>query len=338
MWGSMSRSLTFSELTDLVAQVLARHGFGQENAYFIAQVVAAAERDGSFSHGLTRLNGYVSTLKSGWADGTAVPDVRDAAPGLVVVDANNGFAQIALAKGRALLLEKVSAQGVAALTIKNSHHFAALWPDIEPFAENRLIALTTINTRSYMIVWGGKKKILGTNPMAFACPRQGHPPIIWDQASSPMSHGDLLLASKNKRQILPGVAVDADGNPTIDPDEVLKGGAFLPFGGHKGSALAFMIEILSAATTGGRFGFDDRVADFPGGKTSHAGQFVMVLDPVQTAGEGFFDRVEGFVNRLKASGVARLPGDHRYARRQRAESEGIPILSEHYETIQNLLR
>jgi delta1-piperideine-2-carboxylate reductase len=334
----MIPNMSFSELSSLIERILVNHGLAQDNAGVIAEVVAAAERDGSFSHGLTRLKGYVSTLESGWVDGAALPIVTDAAPGLVVTDANNGFAQIALAKSRPLLIEKARKQGVAVLAIRNSHHYAALWPDVEPFADEQLIALTTINTRSYMIVWGGNKKILGTNPMAFACPRREHPPVIWDQASSPMSHGDLLLASKEKRQIAPGVAVDADGKLTIDPDDVLSGGAFLAFGGHKGSAIAFMVEILSAAVTGGRFGYDDRVAAFPGGKTSHAGQFVMVLDPTQTAGTGFFDRVEEFLARLKASGVKRLPGQRRYERRKRAEAEGIPISSEHHEIMQQLLR
>jgi delta1-piperideine-2-carboxylate reductase len=194
-----------------------------------------------------------------------------------------------------------------------------------------------VNTRSYMTLWDGQKKILGTNPMAFACPRKSTPPIVWDQASSPISHGDLLLAARSKHPLAPGVAVDAHGNPTVDADAVLKGGAFLPFGGHKGSAIAFMIEILCAALTGGRFGFDDRVADFPGGKTSHAGQFVMLLDPAQAAGEIFSSRVEELVSRIRASGVTRLPGDRRYARRKRASSEGIEVSAEHFTYMESLL-
>jgi delta1-piperideine-2-carboxylate reductase len=188
-----------------------------------------------------------------------------------------------------------------------------------------------------MTAWGGQKRILGTNPMAFACPRKGRSAIIWDQASSPMSHGDVLLAAKNKHTLAPGVAVDAKGNPTLDPDAVLTGGAFLPFGGHKGSAIAFMVEILSAAVTGGRFGFEDDVANFPGAKTSHAGQFVMVLDPIQTVGEEFSARIEELVARLAASGVDRLPGDRRRERRERALSEGIEISSEQYKILESLL-
>jgi len=333
----MTRRMTFEELTQLIERVLVKHGLQARGARLVAPVVASAERDGSHSHGLSRIAGYVSTLKSGWVNPAAVPFVSDVAPGLILTDANNGFAQIALADSRELLIQKVRQQGIAGLAVKNSHHFAALWPDIEAFAEEKLIALTTINTRSYMIVWGSTKKILGTNPMAFACPRGEGRPVVWDQASSPMSHGDVLLASKRKSQLPPGIAVDAEGNATVDPDAFLQGGAFLPFGGHKGAALAFMIEILSAAVTGGRFGFDDRVAEFPGGRTSHAGQFVMVLDPIRTVGPNFFDRVEDLLGHLKNSGAKRLPGDRRYEHRDRSLVEGIPVSSEHYETMMSFL-
>ena len=117
--------LSIEELTDLVKRVLAAHGMSHGNAQFVAAVIAAAERDGSSSHGIFRIPGYVSTLKSGWVDGYAVPIVTDAAPGLVVADARNGFAQVALAAGRELLAAKARQQGIAALAIHNSHHFAA---------------------------------------------------------------------------------------------------------------------------------------------------------------------------------------------------------------------
>jgi len=333
-----SKKVTFTELSQTIARILQKNGLNPKAAGIIAEVVASAERDGSASHGLMRLEGYVSTLNSGWVNLDAVPVISDIAPGLIVANAENGFAQIALAESRSLLFEKARSQGVAVCAINNSHHFAALWPDIEWFAERGLVALTTLNTRSHMNVWSGNKKVLGTNPMAFACPRRNHPPVIWDQASSPMSHGDLMLTAKENRSLPPGVGVDAEGNATIDPNEVLKGGAFLPFGGNKGSSIAFMIEILSAAVTGGRFGFDDRVAAFPGGRTSQAGQFVLVLDPVQTAGEEFYARVEELISRLRDSGVKRLPGEKRYLRRERSMAEGIPISAEIDAIIQNLLR
>ena len=154
------------------------------------------------SHGLTRLSGYVSTLESGWVDGAAVPDVIDAAPGLVVTNANNGFAQIALAKSRPLLIEKARKQGIAAVAIRNSA-FCALWPDVEPLAEEQLIALTTINTRSYMIIcgWRGKNSRHQPDGVCLSAPRKstGH---LGPGIKSDVAWGSLL-ASKRKVRISP---------------------------------------------------------------------------------------------------------------------------------------
>src|SRR5436305_4067871 len=247
----MQQTVTVAELTDVVTRILTRHGMLRENAAPVADTVVAAERDGSAGHGLLRLPGYVATLHSGWVDGRAVPLVTDAAPGLVVTDAANGFAQPALHASAPLLRRKASQQGIAALAIRNSHHFAALWPDIEPFAAAGFITLGVVNGRRRMVVWDGKQKVLGTSPMGFACPRPGRLPLVWDQASSVMAQGEILLAAQRGDMLPEGVGLDADGLPTTDPRAVLDGGSILPFGGHKGSSIAFMIEILAGALTGG---------------------------------------------------------------------------------------
>ncbi|MBI3514002.1 MAG: Ldh family oxidoreductase [Proteobacteria bacterium] len=333
----MAVVLTVEALTDVVAQVLVRHGMSPGNARIVAAVVVAAERDGSRSHGLLRLPGYVATLKSGWVDGTAVPDVVDAAPGLVATDARNGFAQVALAASRTVLEAKARAAGIAALAIRNSHHFAALWPDVEPFAASGFVALAVVNVRSRIVVWGAKRKLLGTNPMAFACPRPGAPPLVWDQASSVVAQGEVLLAATERRPVAPGIGVDAQGAPSVDPRAILDGGAMMPFADHKGSAIAFMVEILAAALTGGRFGFEDRSAAFPGAQTSNAGQCIIVIEPSRTAGNAFGTRVEALIAQLLASGVSRLPGEHRYARRRRALADGIAIAERDHAAVMALL-
>jgi Malate/L-lactate dehydrogenase len=150
----MPQTVSVGELTGLVVRVFLGHGVSAENAGPVAETVVAAERDGAASHGLLRLPGYVSTLKSGWVDGRAVPVVADAAPGLVATEAANGFAQPALRASAPLLREKVRRQGIAAVAIRNLHHFAAVWPDIEPFAIEGLIAFAMVNGRQRMVVWG----------------------------------------------------------------------------------------------------------------------------------------------------------------------------------------
>src|ERR1044071_3080673 len=149
----LANPISVSDLTEIIARILVRHGVAPDNAAPVAQTVAAAERDGALSHGLLRLPGYVLTLKSGWVDGQAVPVVTDAAPGLVATEAANGFAQSALRASAPLLRGKARRQGIAAVAIRNSHHFAAVWPDIEPFAAEGFIALAMVNGRRRMVVW-----------------------------------------------------------------------------------------------------------------------------------------------------------------------------------------
>jgi delta1-piperideine-2-carboxylate reductase len=320
--------IAVAELQARVERILADHGMTPRNASVVAATIVAAERDGSRSHGLQRLAGYLSSLESGWVDGKAEPIVEEAAPGLLKVDARNGFAQVALAKASGPLRAMAERQGSAAMAMANSHHFAALWPDVEPFAADGHVVLTMVNTRARIVAWGGTKKVLGTNPMAFGCPRKGRPPLVWDQASSIMSQGDVLLASSAKSRLPPDVGVDGDGRPTVDPDAVLQGGALLPFGNVKGASLAFMIEILAAALSGARFGFEDESGRIPGALTSNAGQFMLLIDPRRVGGTAFLDRVESLVAHLFDAGTGRLPGDRRYARRLVAEREGIEISEE----------
>jgi delta1-piperideine-2-carboxylate reductase len=315
-----------AELQSLVEQVLVTHGVTPARAPLLAATIVVAERDGSRSHGLQRLAGYLSSLLSGWVDGAAAPIVHEAAPGLLAVDARNGFAQVALAEAAPRLRAMAAQQGSAIMTTANGHHFAALWPDIEPLAADGYVALTMVNTRGRMVVWQGTRKVLGTNPMAFACPRRSAPPVVWDQASSVMSQGDVLLASAARRSLPAGVGVDAAGQSTTDPDAVLRDGALLPFGGIKGGSLAFMIEIL--ATMGGaRFGFEDTSASIPGAVTSNAGQFLMLIDPGRFS-DGFLDRIEALIEQLRDAGTGRLPGDLRYARRRIAERDGMEVSPE----------
>ena len=333
----MPRTVSVVELTDLVTRVFRRHGVSAENADPVAETVVAAERDGAASHGLLRLPGYVSTLKSGWVDGRAVPVVTDAAPGLVATDAANGFAQPALRASAPLLREKARRLGIAAVAIRYSHHFAAVWPDVEPFAVEGFIVLAMVNGRQRMAVWGGERKLLGTSPMAFACPRPGRLPLVWDQASSVMAQGEILLAAQRGDMLPEGVGLDADGRPTTDPHAVLDGGSILAFGGHKGSSIAFMIEILAGALTGGPFGFEDRSHEYPGAQTPKAGQTVILINPLLLPGNRYFERIEGLFEAVAASGVDRLPAERRYAQREQSLRNGITVSNHDWAILQELL-
>lgn len=329
--------IAFAELKTLLARVFERHGTSAEVAAVLADNCASAQRDGSESHGVFRIPGYLSTLASGWVDGRAVPQVEDIAPGLVAVDAGNGFAQPALAAARGLLLDKVRHNGIAMLAIRNSHHFAALWPDVEPFAREGLVALAFVNSMACVVPYGGRKLLFGTNPISFAAPRAGADPLVFDLATSAIAHGDVQIAAREGQLLPEGYGVDSDGRPTCDPAAILNGGALLPFGGYKGSALSMMVELLAAALTGGNFSFEFDWSQHPGAKTPWTGELLIVIDPSRGAGSNFAERTATLVREMAAAGQTRQPGDRRY--RQRAESAraGVAIASEDLAYLRGLL-
>lgn len=123
--------LSLNAVFELANRCLLVNGCNMENAEAVAAVILAAERDGSSSHGLFRLPGYVASLRSGKVDGNAAPEIERLAPGVLQVDGGGGYAPLALQVGRPVLIEAAQLQGLAALALTNVHHFGALWIEVE---------------------------------------------------------------------------------------------------------------------------------------------------------------------------------------------------------------
>lgn len=332
----MERRVSFGELTQLLTRILESAGASHEVATIIAGNCASCERDGSGSHGVFRIPGYVSSIRSGWADPRATPRVEDAAPSFVRVAAGNGFAQPALEAARALVTKKARQTGACVLTIRDSHHLSALWPDVEPFAEDGLIALSVVNSMAVVVPSGARKPVFGTNPISFAAPIEGRDPLVFDMATSAWSHGDVQIAQRNGKILPYGVGVDAAGNPTTDAAKVLGGGAFMPFGGHKGSALSMMIELLGAALTGGKFSAEVDWSEYPGATTPHTGQFLLLIDPGHAGGLPFEKRGAQFTEKLREAGLGILPGERRRRNRRKNLADGIPLADKTWDELLQL--
>ncbi|MFB9949323.1 Ldh family oxidoreductase [Rhizobium puerariae] len=327
--------LSFEKLVALLARIFIRNGVSPENAGVLAENCASCERDGSFSHGIFRIPGYVSSLKSGWVDGAAVPAVEDAGGAFIRVDARNGFAQPALMAARDLLIGRTKEHGIALLALRRSHHFSALWPDVEPFADEGLVALSFVNSMACVVPHGGHKAIFGTNPIAFAAPRRDEPPFVFDQASSALANGDVQIAAREGRLLEPGMGVDRNGEPTRDPKAILDGGALLPFGGHKGGSIALMVEILGAALTGGYFSGEFDWSEFKGAQTPKTGQLFIVIDPERGGNDVFRDRVSEISALVREAGQERLPGDRRMQSRTRSMAGGIVLSQANYDMLRS---
>jgi delta1-piperideine-2-carboxylate reductase len=330
--------VSLNELVVLLRSVFLNAGVSEMIAEILALNCAMCERDGSLSHGIFRIPGYLASLKSGWVDGRAIPAVEDAGPAFLRVDARNGFAQPSLAAARPLLIDKVRKAGAAVLAIRDSHHFSALWPDIEPFAREGLVAMAFVSGLACVLPAGGNKPVFGTNPIAFAAPVADSDPLVFDQATSAISNGDVRIAAREGAKISPGSGVDCHGRPTVDPTAILDGGALLPFGGHKGASIALMVEILASALTGGQFSSEVDFSTHPGAETPKTGQLLIVIDPGRNGNATFSLRVQRLLTTLREAGQKRLPGERRYALRKASEKNGIPISLSQLEQLKSVAR
>ena len=317
-------TLVLSAAHDLACRVLLAAGTAAINAEAVARGLVAAEADGLASHGLSRLPAYADQVRAGKVDGSAVPDVRRTAPGTVMVDARDGFAFPAIAAGVAAARPAAHDAGVVAIGVTNSHHFGAAGYHVEGPAADGLVALAFGNSPAAIAPWGGRRSVFGTNPIAFACPRAGHAPLVIDLSLSKVARGKIMLAAQKGQPIPEGWALDAGGRPTSDPAAAMAG-TMLPIGDAKGYALILMVEILAAALTGAHFGFEASSFFDAKGPPPRVGQFFVLIDPRRFAGDGFAGRVERLCATILAEAGTRLPGDRRLELRARAAKDGIAV-------------
>lgn len=307
-------ALSLDEIGALARRVFSGNGCDEANTAALTRTIVAAERDICPSHGLFRVPGYVASLRSGKVRGNADPKVTLRTPAIVDVDGDNGYAPLALERATPALAEAANTIGVAVCAIRKTHHFAALWPEVEMLAQRGVIGLACTNYLPVVAPAGGKTPIFGTNPLAIAWPRPGREPVVLDMATSAMARGEVSVAARDGHSVPLGVGLDADGQPSTDPAAILKG-VLLPFGGHKGSGLALMLELLSAGAIGERFSFESAAEDPGDGGPPRGGEFLLAISPSVLAGPGWEAHCESFFARFDTIEGARLPGERRHANR-----------------------
>ena len=315
--------MTVTEIHELALSCLLANGCNERNATAVANTIASAERDGTVSHGLYRLPGYVASLQSGKVNGAANPAEVQITPSAIRLDGDRGYAPLALEYGLPLLARAAEKMGVAVLLIRNSFHFAALWPEVEALAERNLVGIACTVHTPMVAPFGATDAFFSTNPISFAYPRPGNDPYVFDMATAAMARGEIGVAARDGHELPPGVGLDADGNPTTDAQAVHDGGVILPFGGYKGSAIATMIELLAAGLVGDYFSYEAAEVDNGDGGPAVGGQFVLALSPELLAGDGWAGHSEGFLNQLAGMDGVRLPGTRRFANRRSNKPKSI---------------
>lgn len=321
-------TLSYEDLTALIAGIFRKAGMGASQAAAMAGVIAAGERDGAKSHGIYRIEGCLRTIKAGKAAADAVPVLaEDDGTAIVRVNAGGGFAPPAFALAAPVLAVRARKLGLAAMVVNDCTHFSALWHEAETMASFGLATMVMCPSYATVAPAGGTKPLLGTNPFAFAWPRIGKHPYVFDFATSVAARGEIELHRRAGKPLPEGWALDAEGRPTTDPEAALAG-SMLPFGDHKGSAISTMIELLAGIMLGDLT--SQGALDRLGGTTTLLpghGELVLAFSPERFAAGRPGDptaRAEQLFEAILGQG-ARLPGQRRALARAKATSKGITL-------------
>lgn len=332
-----TRTLSLDEIEDLSFRALVAAGTSETNARPLAVATAATEADGIASHGLLYIPIYCEHVQCGKVDGRAEPRLARPAPSVLTVDAATGFAHAAIDLGFDQLIPLARSQGVAALAIRNSYNCGVLGYHTARLAREGLVGLGFTNAPASIAPSGGSKPVVGTNPFSLAVPGEnGEPAILIDQSASTIAKSEVMKRAREGRPIPVGWALDAEGNPTTDPEVGLKG-SMAPSGGYKGVGVALLVETMAAALTGATLGIDASPFSGTAGGPPRTGQFFIAIDPGTTSGDRFAPLVARLAAAVHDQDNAHLPGDGRRIRRLRSREQGVAVNTATLERIENII-
>ena len=301
--------ITIAEIRRLSETALLRHGADSRAAEIMADAITWAEARGNRICGLYYLESYCKQLSSGRIKSAASPKIVRERSAVLKVNADDGFAQVAFDSALEQATSIAKENGIASLNIGRSHTCTALGWFTERAAEQGLIAIGMTNASPIVAPPGGSKRIIGTNPIAFAVPDgTGRVAFAFDQATTAVTLGAVNMAKEAGRTIPEGWAVDSEGQPTTDPEKALKG-SLISAGGPKGWGIGLMVEILAAGLTGGKLSTDVQPLKAPTGDPHDLAQVFILIDP-NTSPE-FETRLAGLIDAVEDDGQGRLPGRNR---------------------------
>jgi LDH2 family malate/lactate/ureidoglycolate dehydrogenase len=294
----------------------------------IADSLVESNLVGHDSHGVLRVPEYMERIQAGTLKLDGQIRVIHEAASTAAIDCGWNLGQVALPQGAEIAMAKARATGIGLVVLGHCDHTGRVGEYVVQIAQQEMIGQLVCNGSlpgGIVAPFGGARRALGANPIAWALPVAGHPPLFFDFATSAVAHGKLQVAADKGESVPEGWIIDKHGQPTRNPHDQFDDGAILPFGGHKGYALSVMIELLAGGLSG---------AGFPlmTGYRWEQGALIIAVDigafqPV----EAFKRQAAQFIERLKATprapGVDEilLPGEIEWRTKAIREREGIPL-------------
>lgn len=303
--------VSLDDIESTSTKALVAHGAESWIAKEVARAIRVAEANGNLICGLYYLESYCKQLKSGRVNGSVEPVVTQPRTASVLVDAQSGFAQPAFTRGLPLAIETAREAGTCAFAVKHAHTCTSLGFFTEQLAAAGFIGIGFTNASAVVSPPGGKRALLGTNPIAMAVPaKAGGVSFQFDQSTSAVALGKITMAASAGDSIPPGWAVDENGEPTTDPKAALKG-SLVSTGGYKGYGFGLMTEILASALTGSVSSLNVSGLKLAEGPPHHLGQFYMLIDPTTYSDDMFWQRLDALAEAVDQQPGARLPGSTR---------------------------
>ena len=318
------------ELRGLVSRLAVADGVPADDADVFARVLVDADLQGVSTHGVSRLNIYLQRIEKGLIDPKAALGIDRNGGSVLALDAGNGLGQVQAMKALDMLTPLAKQNGIAAATIRNSQHFGALSYYCNRAAEQDLILLAMTNCEPAMSPAGGFEAFFGTNPIAASFPTGKGYSVKIDMATSIVARGNIIAAQKKGQAIPEGWALDPAGEPTTDASQALLG-TVLTMAGHKGYALALMIEVFSSVLSGAAIGSEIGSMYKNMDRKQDVGHFFCLLNIAAFLDvKDFKRRMDETIDKLKAGkrrpGVEEIliPGER--SSRMAAENEAAGVM------------
>jgi LDH2 family malate/lactate/ureidoglycolate dehydrogenase len=310
-------TVSVADLEALCRAAFAAHGFGAEAADVCTREVVEAECRGRRSHGVAMVPRLLAAAKPDAGTPTRTLD----SPTLAHIDGNGAPGPLVSEIAMDLAIAKAEAGSGAAVGVRNDAVFLTAGYQPRRATERGLVALVVGVAAPKLAPWGSAAALIGTDPLGLAVPAEPEP-LVLDMAIGALKPPDVRIAEQRGESLPDGVAIAADGTPTTDPAAALEG-ALLPFGGHRGSGLGIMIELLAGALVGAHTG------PLPG--PARGALFVALRPDSFGFGAEFADAVREFAEWVRDSppraGAERvlMPGDRAAASAAAARRDGLEL-------------
>lgn len=326
-------------LTRLGQQIFQAMGASKEAAQRVSESLVLANLAGIDSHGVVRIPQYVRDIDIGRLHPKAEAKKVVDAGWAVILDGQGGFGQIIAEQGIDIALSMAKSKGIGVVGIRHARHIGRLGEYVLKAAKSGMIGLGFCNGCTPNVApFGAMERVLGTNPIACAAPVREGNPILIDLATSFATEGKARVARNSGQPLEQGMVIDRFGEPSVDANDFYSGGALLPIGQHKGSALGLMVELLGGFLTGAG------CAAFPEHDDSNGVLFI-VLDPNPLCGlEAFTNDIERIRCAVRSAKKAKgfeeilLPGDPEFRSEIFRREKGIPLDEKTWEELSELAK